>query len=377
LDLFYFGNILYDISMSMLEIKENISLARHTSFGIGGPARFYAEIKTIADMTYALEFSREHNIPYLVLGGGSNILVSDQGYSGLVMHIALKGIKMTKLNDYEVELKVSAGEVWDEVVEFAVLNNLWGIENLSAIPGLAGGIQVQNVGAYGQEASQVVKEVYVYDIENNQTITLQKTDCAFAYRQSIFNTSHQGKYVILGNTLQLSLKPKPNTSYKDVAEYLANKEINLASIRATIIAIRERKLPDPKKIGSAGSFFKNLELTKSQYQQLTDKVNMRFNESVRSAFSAVVRQSGEYIKIPTAFVIDKLLGYKGLRVGGAKIYEHQALVIVNETGQATARDVLELFNKIRVKAKQELGLDIRPEPNFVGFSAQELTTYLA
>lgn len=363
--------------MSQLEIKENISLARHTSFGIGGPARFYAEIKTIADIEKALEFSREHEVPYLVLGGGSNILVSDKGFEGLVMHIVPKGMKMTKLNAREVELKVSAGEVWDEVVEFAVLHNLWGIENLSAIPGLAGGFPVQNVGAYGQEANQVVKEVYAFDIEHNQAITLQKSDCAFAYRQSIFNTSHKGKYIILGYTLQLSLEPKPNTSYKDVAEYLAGKEINLVSIREAIIAIRDRKLPNPKKIGSAGSFFKNLELNKSQYQQLIDVVSTKFGESVYAALSAVVRESGEYIKVPTAFVIDKLLGCKNLRVGGAKIYEHQALVITNETGRATARDVLELFNKIRVKAKQELGLDIRPEPNFIGFTDAELEYFFS
>lgn len=363
--------------MTTLDIQENISLARHTSFGIGGPARFYAEIKDIANIKQAIEFSRQQAVPYLAFGGGSNMLVSDNGFLGLIMHITPKGMKMTKLNAREVELKVSAGEVWDEVVEFAVLNNLWGIENLSAIPGLAGGFPVQNVGAYGQEANQVVKEVYVFDIENNQAITLQKNDCAFAYRQSIFNTSHKGKYIILGYTLQLSLEPKPNTSYKDVAEYLAGKAINLKSIREAIIAIRERKLPHPKKIGSAGSFFKNLELTKSQYQEFVDVVREQFGESVRSALSTVVRESGKYIKVPTAFVIDKLLGCKNLRVGGAKIYEHQALVITNETGRATARDVLELFRIIRVRAKQELGLVILSEPNFIGFTDAELEYYFS
>jgi len=363
--------------MSQLEIQENISLARHTSFGIGGPARFYVEIKTIADIERALEFSREHKVPYLVLGGGSNILVSDQGYLGLVMHIVPKGMKMTKLNAREVELKVSAGEIWDEVVEFAVLNNLWGIENLSAIPGLAGGLPVQNVGAYGQEASQVVKEVYAFDIENKQAIILQKSDCGFAYRQSIFNSSHKGKYIILGYTLQLSLEPKPNTSYKDVTEYLVGKEINLKSIREAIIAIREKKLPDPKKIGSAGSFFKNLELTKSQYQQLVDVVSTKFGEEVYIALSVVVRVSSEYKKVPTAFVIDKLLGCKGMRVGGAKIYEHQALVIVNETGRATAQDVLTLFKTIRSRAHNEFGLEILPEPNMIGFTKAELEYYFS
>jgi len=363
--------------MSQLEIKENISLARHTSFGIGGPARFYVEIKTIADLQQAIAFSREKDIPYLVLGGGSNILVSDKGFAGLIMHIVPKGMKMTKLNAREVELKVSAGEAWDEVVEFAVLNNLWGIENLSAIPGLAGGFPVQNVGAYGQEASQVVKEVYAFDIENKQAITLQKDECAFSYRQSIFNTTHKGKYIILGYTLGLTREPNPNISYKDVAEYLAGKEINLKSIREAIIAIREKKLPDPKKIGSAGSFFKNLELTKSQYQQLVDVVSTKFGEEVYIALSAVVRESGEYKKVPTAFVIDRLLGCKGMRVGGAKIYEHQALVIVNETGRATARDVLTLFKTIRSRAHNEYGLEILPEPNMIGFTKAELEYYFS
>jgi UDP-N-acetylmuramate dehydrogenase len=361
----------------MLDIKENIPLALHTSFRIGGPARYYAEITTVDDIRQALEFSHEHNLPYLLLGGGSNMLISDAGYPGLVMHIVPKGMKVIKSGASQVELKVGAGEVWDDVVAFAVLHNLWGIENLSYIPGLAGGLPVQNVGAYGQEASQVINEIFAFDTLSGKAVTISRAECGFSYRQSIFNTTEKNRYIILNITLSLSSKPRPNLGYKDVAQRLDPGVVDLNVIRQTIIDIRDKKLPHPKDIGSAGSFFKNLELSAVDYKIFEKKVAERFSQEILKALRAIARPAGGNIKVPTAFVIDKLLGYKGASVGEARIYQEQALVIINHSGRAKAKDVLELFKKIRIKAKTEFDIEIKPEPNLIGFSEQELEYYFA
>ncbi len=363
--------------MSQLVIKENEPLARHTSFRIGGPARYYIKITSANQLVEAMDFVAEKKLPWLALGGGSNMLVSDQGYEGVVLHICPKGMKLIQIDENRFELKVGAGEVWDDVVNFAVLHNLWGIENLSYIPGLAGGFPVQNVGAYGQEASQVIKEVYVYDIKTKQSRVLNKDDCQFAYRQSIFNTTQKEKYIITGLTLDLVTTPQPNLAYKDLAEYFTNKTPTLLEIRQAVIAIRDKKLPHPKDIGSAGSFFKNLELSLDQYKNMAEMVKGKLGQEKYEDLEKLVRHTATGIKVPTAFVIDKLLGLKGLQIGGAKIYEQQALVIINYSGQAQASDVLSIFKKVRTQAKQLLGIEILPEPNLIGFSQNELDYYFS
>ncbi len=363
--------------MTELKYKENEPLARHTSFRIGGPAKYYMEISTPEQLIRAMEFIEEKKMPWLALGGGSNMLVSDQGFAGVVLHIAPKGLKLTKVEADKAELKVGAGEIWDDVVAFAVLHNLWGIENLSYIPGLAGGFPVQNVGAYGQEASQVISEVYAYDLTAHQQVVLSREDCQFGYRQSIFNTTQKGKFIIFGFTLQLQTNPQPNLTYKDLAEYFIDKTPTLSEIRQAVIAIRDKKLPHPKDIGSAGSFFKNLELTTEQYEQMAARVKIELGEEKWQALENFKRENNNGYKVPTAFIIDKLLNLKGLQIGGAKIYEHQALVISNYTGQAKASDVLEIFKQVRTKAKQLLGVEIVPEPNLLGFTSAELDYYFS
>ncbi len=358
--------------MSQLLIKENESLSRHTSFRIGGPARYYIEITNPEQLTEAMKFIAEKKMPWLALGGGSNMLVSDYGYEGIVLHIVPKGLKLTKVDENKAELKVSAGEIWDQVVAFSVLHNLWGIENLSHIPGMAGGFPVQNVGAYGQEASQVISEVYAYEVATDRQIVLSKDDCQFGYRQSIFNTSQKGKFIITGFVLELAIKPQPNLAYKDLAEYFIDKKPSLLEIRQAVIAIRDKKLPHPKDIGSAGSFFKNLELTATEYNNLASNVKEKLGEEKFISLEKIKRENPNGYKVPTAFVIDSLLNLKGLQIGGAKIYDHQALVITNYTGQAKATDVLEIFKKVRTKAKQLLAVEIVPEPNLIGFSQAEL-----
>ncbi len=363
--------------MSSLIIKENESLTRHTSFRIGGPAKYYIEITNANQLAEAINFATEKKLPWLALGGGSNMLVSDNGYDGVVLHIIPKGLKLTKIDEGKVELKISAGEVWDEVVAFAVLHNLWGIENLSHIPGLAGGFPVQNVGAYGQEASQVLTEVYAYDIAADRQVVLSKDDCQFSYRQSIFNTSQKEKFIITGYAIELSTKPQPNLAYKDLAEYFVEKKPTLLEIRRALIAIRDKKLPHPKDIGSAGSFFKNLELSPDEYNNLASNVKEKLGEEKFTLLENIKREIPSGYKVPTAFVIDKLLNLKGLQIGGAKIYEQQALVITNYTGKANATDVLMIFKKVRTQAKQLFDVEIVPEPNLIGFTQEELDYYFS
>jgi len=187
-----------------MEIKEQVLLAPYTTFKIGGPAKFFCVVNDQFDALQAYEFAKDKKLKTFVLGGGSNVLISDAGFDGLVMKVENRGIEIVKQDADFVWLKVASGEVWDEVVKFAVKNNWWGIENLSHIPGSTGAIAVQNVGAYGQEAKAVIESVTVFDRESHNINQILKQDCGFAYRQSIFNSTSRGKYIIFYITFKLT-----------------------------------------------------------------------------------------------------------------------------------------------------------------------------
>ena len=274
-----------------MEIQKNLELAPHTTFFIGGPAKFFCVAQTVEDIKQALIFAKQEEIPIFVLGGGSNVLVSDQGFEGLVVKPDLKGIDLVDEVTDLVVLQIGSGEVWDKVVELAVKNSWWGIENLSHIPGNMGAFAVQNVGAYGQEASQVVSQVEALDINTleikrfGNTLSGQKpiTDCEFTYRHSIFNTSQKGNYIILSTSIILSKVPKPNLQYGDVREYFSTKAIGNPSqgqIRQAIIEIRNTKFPFPTEAvgGNAGSFFRGPIITKEQLDLVGQIIKKRFGD---------------------------------------------------------------------------------------------------
>jgi UDP-N-acetylmuramate dehydrogenase len=358
-------------------IREAEPLKPFTTFKIGGPARYFARAASLEEFPPILELARKHSLPLFVLGGGSNILVSDRGFAGVVLHPACRGMEIQQEDTEAVTLNVSAGETWDDLVQYAVEHNWAGVENLSHIPGQAGAALVQNIGAYGQQVSDVVQTAQVVDIATGALHVLSAAECELGYRRSIFNTTARGKLIIVGLTLRLAKQGRHQLGYPDVRAYFqerGTKQPSLMEIRQAIISIRDRKFPFPREErgGNAGSFFKNLSLVESEYEALREKVRSNFPppalvrlEEMRKRFPTAVR-----IMIPTAFLIS-ICGLKGHRIGGAQVNETQPLVLLNQGG-ATAQDVIELARHVRKTVRERTGMAIAIEPELVGFSKQEL-----
>lgn len=348
-----------------------------TTFKIGGPARYFIHAALIKDFQGAFRLASVHSLPLFVLGGGSNILVSDGGFDGVVVHPDCRGIEILNEDAESATVQVEAAETWDDLVQYAVERCWWGIENLSHIPGQAGAALVQNIGAYGQQVSDVVQSAQVVEIATGATRALSAMDCEFAYRRSIFNTTARGRFIIVRLTLRLMKDGHPQLDYPDVQDYFQQRGIREpapAEIRQAIIFIRDRKFPFPREErgGNAGSFFKNLSLQESEYAALHGMLQRNFSaaevarlEEMRNRFPAADR-----IRIPTAFLIE-ICGLKGHRIGGAQVNETQPLVLLNQGG-ATAQDVLALARHVRKTVWQRTGMALAMEPELVGFSPQEL-----
>ncbi|MDR3642996.1 MAG: UDP-N-acetylmuramate dehydrogenase [Candidatus Doudnabacteria bacterium] len=351
-----------------MKIDQDIILASYTTFKIGGPARFFCVVKDQFDALQAFEFAREKHLKTFVLGGGSNILVSDEGFDGLVIRVVNKGIEVLSESDDNVLLKVASGEVWDEVVKFAVTNNWWGIENLSHIPGSTGAIAVQNVGAYGQEAGNVLEAVTVFNKDTHQILSLSSDSCGFGYRKSIFNSSEKGKYIIFDITFNLAKNSHANLEYRDLKTRFGGKNPSLADVRQAVIEIRNKKFPFPTEAikGNAGSFFKNPVLTADEYLDLQTKITVEFGQFSSDELGKKKFSDNGQIKIPAAFLIE-ICGLKNLQSGGAAINKNQPLVIINADGKATAKDVLDLAEKVRQSVREKTGVELKFEPELIGF----------
>lgn len=357
-----------------MQILENVPLKDHTTFHLGGPARFFAECKIQEELIEALHFAREKNIPVFIIGGGSNILVSDEGFPGLVLKVELLGKEILEETGDHVRLRVASGELLDPIIGYTVENGWWGMENLSFVPGFAGGLAIQNVGAYGAEASNAIESVEVYDRNSATTKQLSNAECEFAYRKSIFNSREKGRYVVLAVTLKLSKTGVPDISYTDVARWFAEREIpspSISEVREAIIAIRKRKGQDPSQYWSAGSFFKNPRLLPSDYEKVHATIEKNLGGDAVRALDELLQKikprRGEeaLLKIPAAFILDKLLGLRGMQEGGAKLSELQVINITN-IGSATTKDVVTLFEKVCSLAKEKTGITLEHEPEFVG-----------
>lgn len=356
-----------------MNIQENILLSDHTTFHIGGPSRYFCEVKTPDELQEALMFAEQKAAQIFIMGGGSNVLVSDKGFDGLVIKLTNEGIEQEDISDTQVRLTVASGQNWDSVVAFAVEHGLWGIENLSHIPGNTGAFTVQNVGAYGQEASQVVESVLVFDRESNSTKTISHGECEFSYRHSIFNTSSKDRYVILSTNLVLSKTPNPNLSYGDLKVRFADRDphtIALAEIRKAIIEIRNTKFPfpDAPERGNAGSFFRGPILSEGELADMQTKVLTLFGKEQAQRLQTMLDRLKvpQGYKTPTAFLLD-VCGYKGLEVGGAQINPNQPAIILNKTGKATAEDVITLYNQVKDGVLSKTGVELEHEPEFIGF----------
>lgn len=317
------------IGTNHLQISENVSLAAHTTFRIGGAAEFFVSVTDVDALRAAIAWAHEQSCAITILGGGSNVLVSDAGVRGLVIHVAIPGVAHTAHGD-TILLTAGAGETFDDVVAHAVARNWWGIENLSRIPGSVGATPVQNVGAYGVELCSVLESVSVYDMHTGETKRLAADACAFGYRDSMFKHEAGKRYVILDVTFRLSRIAAPILHYRDLAEWFSHLSAapSISAIRDAVSAIRQKKFPDWNAVGTAGSFFKNPVITRDQYQDL------------RAAYPDLPghEQTDGTVKVPLGWVLDHIVSVRGYRVGAVGTYEGQALVIVNY-GSATASDV--------------------------------------
>lgn len=330
-------------------IEENIPLAPMTTLCVGGIARFLMRVQSSEDLQKAVIFAREKNTPFFILGGGANTLVFDEGFPGLVIKMENKGIEVVSRDGY-TEIIASAGEKWDDVVREAVARNLWGIENLSHIPGTVGGAVVQNIGAYGSEVESCVLWVEVFDGATNTLKKFSRDACAFGYRESIFKQNPA--LVVVRAAFNLEYITMPHVQYEEVKKYFVdhrNSLPTLADIREAIIAIRTDKLP-PSFLGTAGSFFKNPVITNDAFRDL----EKRFPD-----IKAHPLLSGG-VKLSAAWLLDTIGEFNGVRRGDAGVYDKHALVLVNY-GSATARSILDLAHEMKEFIKVKTGVILEEE----------------
>jgi UDP-N-acetylmuramate dehydrogenase len=356
-------------------LQHDVPLAPLTTLKIGGPAKFFVRAKSEEQVVEAFEFACQNALDVFVLGGGSNVLISDAGFDGLVLQIALKGVSR-EVQNATVLTTAQAGEDWDEFVASCVTDNLAGVECLSGIPGFVGGTPVQNVGAYGQEVSETIVSVRCYDRKTGEIVELTNAECGFSYRTSIFNTTERNRYVVLAVTYKLVHGGEPKIIYRDLKEYfaektrergiarqreLAAKTPSLQETRDAVLTIRRAKSmvidrSDPNS-RSAGSFFKNPIVTIEKYSEIslsigTDVPKFAVDDS--------------HVKIPAAWLIENAGFHKGFSLGNVGISTKHTLALINRGG-ATAAEIIELKNLIQQGVTAKFGIDLVPEPVFIGF----------
>ncbi|HUO17413.1 MAG TPA: UDP-N-acetylmuramate dehydrogenase [Verrucomicrobiae bacterium] len=351
----------------MMQVQENIPLAPLTTFRVGGPARFLVEAQSRAEIEEAVQFSKNKNLPLFVLGGGSNLLISDAGWPGLVLKVAIGGIeRQTGEVGGRVVFDVGAGEAWDRFVSHAVAANCAGVECLSGIPGSVGGTPVQNVGAYGQEVAQTIESVEAFDLRDGQVRELCREACGFSYRSSIFNTSERGRFIILRVSYALEPGGAAHLEYGDLRRHFEGRETlpTLAETREAVRHIRARKgmliTPGDPDAQSAGSFFKNPVLTAEQHEELRKRAEAK---ELRVPSYPQLEQNH---KVSAAWLVEHSGFARGYGFGRAGISTKHALAIVNRGG-ANAAEILELKDQIQQRVEELWGVGLEPEPVMVGF----------
>jgi len=352
-------------------VQENYLLSKLTTFKIGGPAKYLIEVDNIDNLPDIFTILKDNNIQYFILGGGANILASDDGFNGAIIKLKNTEYSLISEDDSEVIVKVDAGLIWDDFVGIAVNNNWWGVENMSYIPGSVGGLVAVSAGAYGQQVSDFVMSVNVFNIADNKFEEFTNQQCEFKYRGSFFTTSGENKYIVLSVDIKLKKDGTPSVNYPDVIKYFAEKKIDepsLKEIREALHFIRFSKLPDWEETGTAGSFFKNIYLQPEDMKRFMEKVAKNFgNEFEEEAENMCKKFADQYgCKMPTGFVLDRLLNLKGKTMGGAKVYDKQALVIINDNN-ATAKDVLMLVSYIKQQVRDKIGVQLQEEVRYLGF----------
>lgn len=349
-------------------VQEDIPLAPLTTLKIGGPARFLVEARNIGEVQEAVIFARSGDLPLFVLGGGSNLVVADSGWPGLVLKVAIQGIdrRTGHDDDGKVLFDAGAGESWDKFVSHTVMARCAGVECLSGIPGSIGGTPVQNVGAYGQEVADTIAAVQVLDRKDNQVRELCSEACGFSYRASTFNTTEPGRFIVLRVTYALIPGGSPRLAYADLQRHFEGRETtpDLAETREAVRHIRARKgmliVPGDPDSQSAGSFFKNPVLTEEQHQSLQQRAAAR-GLTVPSYPALETRK-----KVSAAWLVERSGFAKGFGSGRVGISTRHTLAIVNRGG-ATAKEVLALQEQIQQRVEEIWNVRLEPEPVMVGF----------
>lgn len=333
----------------------NCSLLPYNTFGMDVKASRFVEYASVEELRGLWNAEREAVARALHIGGGSNLLFASD-YEGLILHSAIKGYTVVKETEEEVEVRVGAGEVWDDFVAYTVANGWYGAENLSLIPGEVGASAVQNIGAYGVEAKDLIVSVDTFGLETGEERRFMREECRYAYRESVFKQELKGKYAVTFVTYRLKKHPIFHLEYGNIRAELEKQgcQVDLENVRRIIIAIRQAKLPDPKVLGNAGSFFMNPVVPKMQFEALLAQYPDMPHYPVDDA----------HVKIPAGWMIDRC-GWKGKRVGHAGVHEKQALVLVN-CGGATGKEVMYLAEEIVASVRERFGVTIRPEVNYIG-----------
>jgi UDP-N-acetylmuramate dehydrogenase len=335
-----------------MEIHTNIPLKNYTTMRLGGNARFMAEAHTPEDIAALSRNSKKQGLPIFILGGGSNIIAHDEGFSGLVVRNRIPGFEILEDDASHTIVRIGAGENWDDIVKRTVEMNLTGIEAMSAIPGTAGAAPIQNVGAYGQEIADTLVSLEAYDNITDSFVVLQNQDCAFSYRHSIFRGEASGRYTVTSVTLQLYKAPPQPPFYKAIEDYFTTNGITMFTpqiIRDAVINIRTEKLPDPKITPNTGSFFKNALIEDWQLNELKKKY---------PDIPSYDMPDGKF-KIPTGWLIEQT-GLKGKTLHGMRIHDKNALVLINASATsyqelAAARDEISsaVRDQFRITIEQE------------------------
>jgi len=348
-----------------MQIRENVPLAPLTTIGIGGPARFFFRATTVDELREALAWAHERGQAVFLLGGGSNLLISDEGFDGLVIHLDLRGITIEDEDEEHAMVKAAAGEPWDPFVGFAVEHGWAGIECLSGIPGSTGATPIQNVGAYGQEVSETIVRVEVLDRTIDRVVWFTNWDCRFGYRSSLFKNYERDRYAVISVTFRLRRGGKATVKYPELQRFIDERGIaleDLRGVREAVIAIRKRKGmvldPTDPDTRSDGSFFMNPVIPVAEYEAFAER-----------APDAPRFPAGDEVKLSAAWLIEHAGFHKGYTHGNVGLSTKHTLAVINRGG-GRAAEVTELVSRIQRSVREKFGVELHPEPNFVGFGVR-------
>lgn len=366
------------------DVKRDVPLWMYTTMGIGGAGKYFVSLRDGNDLPGILDWAKGRNLPLLVVGGGSNLIVGGAGFDGLVLKMDIKGVCIIEETQESVDVQVNAGEVWDDFVELAVQNGWWGVENMSLIPGSVGAVAIQNVGAYGQEARRIIQHVNAYDTRMRKFVTLANADCEFGFRRSIFNTVALGRYVILSIVFRLNPEGRPNLSRPDVVRALARKglatrgSISQRAIRQVIVELRSggALLPKPESLGNAGTFFRAGIVRNQDFLPLIFRCLMGFRLPLLAKLIGCKLKypAEDGFKLPSRILIEAC-GLQRARVGDFYLYENNCAVLVHAVKASKGGDhdeFVRLIQRVRQGVYRKTGIIIPIEPYLVGFSDTDL-----